>query len=111
MSREKITKEMLGPFLAEQAKNTREKMAATCFAKNVVAEACSKAALAGYPGCVIKPPAPLNLRDTAAAKSLEAWLLGQKLQANWVTGRDAPDGVDYPRLEITWNTLVPTMSS
>ena len=111
MSREKVTKEMLGPFLTEQAKKTREKVAATCFAKSVVAEACSKAALAGYPGCIIKPPAPLNLRDTAAAKSLEAWLLGQGLQCNWTVARDSPDGVDYPRLEITWNAIVPTYSS
>ena len=111
MSREKITKEKLGQFLAEQAKNARETVAEACFAKDTVAQACTEAAKAGYPGCVIKPPAPLNLRGTKAAKDLVTWLEGQGLQASWVDARDTPDGIDYPRLEITWNAITPTFAS
>lgn len=111
MTREKITREKLGPFLAEQAKNARETVAEACFAKDAVAQACTEAARDGYPGCIIKPPAPLNLRDTKAAKDLVAWLQGQGLQSTWVDARDTPDGIDYPRLEITWNVLTPTFAS
>ena len=111
MSREKITKEKLGLFLAEEAKNAREAVAETCFAKDTVAQACTEAAQGGYPGCEIKPPAPLNLRDTKAAKELIAWLQGQGLQSTWVDARDSPDGIVYPRLEITWNVLTPTFSA
>ena len=111
MSREKITREKLGLFLAEEAKNAREAVAETCFAKDTVAQACTEAAKSGYPGCVIKPPAPLNLRDTKAAKELIAWLQGQGLQSTWVDARDSPDGIVYPRLEITWNVLTPTFSA
>lgn len=111
MSREKVTREKLGLFLAEQAKNARETVAEACFAKDTVAQACTEAAKGGYPGCVIKPPAPLNLRSTKAAKALEAWLQSQGLQGNWITARDTPDGIDYPRLEITWNVLTPTFAA
>ena len=54
MTREKITKEKLGLFLAEEAKNAREAVAEACFAKDAVAQACTEAAKGGYPGCVIK---------------------------------------------------------
>lgn len=111
MGREKVTREKLGPFLAEQAKNARETVAESCFAKDTVAQACTEAAKGGYPGCVIKPPAPLNLRDTKTAKDLMAWLESQGLQASWVSARDTPDGADYWRLEITWNALTPTFAS
>lgn len=111
MSREKVTREKLGLFLADEAKNARETVAEACFAKDTVAQACTEAAKGGYPGCVIKPPAPLNLRDTKAARALIAWLTSQGLQADWVEARDMPDGFDYPRLEITWNTLTPTRMS
>lgn len=111
MSREKVTREKLGLFLAEEAKNARETVAEVCFAKDTVAQACTEAAKAGYPGCVIKPPAPVNLRDTKAVKALETWLQSQELQGNWVMARDTPDGVDYWRLEITWNALTPTFAA
>jgi hypothetical protein len=105
MSREKIAREKLGLFLAAEAKTARETMAETCFSKDTVSKACTEAALGGFPGCVIKPPAPVNLRDTNAAKSLETWLRGQGLQSTWIEARDTPDGPDYPRLEITWNAI------
>lgn len=111
MCREKVPREKLGPFLAEEAKNARETVAEACFAKDTVAQACTEAARDGYPGCVIKPPAPLNLRDTKAAKALQAWLQSQGLQSNWIDARDTPDGIDYPRLEITWNAISPVFAS
>ena len=111
MSREKVTREKLGPFLADEAKNAREAVAEACFSKDEVAKACTEAAKGGYPGCVIKPPAPLNLRDTVAVKELEAWLRSQGVQCNWQVARDTPDGIDYPRLEITWNAIEPTFAA
>ena len=111
MTRDKVARENLGPFLADEAKNAREEMAKACFDRETVRTACTDAAKGGYSACVIKPPAPLNLRSTKAAKALEAWLQSQGLQGNWITARDTPDGIDYPRLEITWNALTPTFAS
>lgn len=110
MTRDKVAREKLGPFLADEAKNAREEMAKACFDRETVRTACTDAAKVGYSACVIKPPAPLNLRDTVAVKELEAWLRSQGVQCNWQVARDTPDGIDYPRLEITWNAIEPTFA-
>lgn len=102
MSRQKISPERLGPFLAMEAKNAREAAAKEAFGKENVREACTAAAKDGYNACIIKPPRPLNVRETETVKELERWLEAQGLRSTWPIGRDTPDGAEYPRLEITW---------
>lgn len=58
MPREKVSREKLALFLAEEAKNARETMAEAYFAKDFVSKVCTEAALSGFRGCVIKPPYP-----------------------------------------------------
>ena len=111
MAREKVAQESLGQFLTAESRKAVEAIGARCFALETVREACTKAAREGFPGCVIKPDKPVNVRTTESVKKAEAWLLGQGLQCTWMVARDSPDGVDYPRLEITWNLIAPTYSS
>jgi hypothetical protein len=100
--RDKVQKADLAPFLRDQMRERRAAIAREFFSPEAVREACCTAAGKGYSACLIKPPSPVNLRATDTVKALEGWLAKQGLASNWVLGRDTPDGVDYPRLEISW---------
>lgn len=100
--RGKIEKAKLGAFLEQEMRARREALAVDVFGPEMVREACTAAARQGYSTCTIKPPLPLNLRNTQAAASLLLWLEREGLQFDWNQGRDTPDGPTYPRLNIRW---------
>ena len=100
--RHKIEKTQLGAFLREHTKAQREALAKDVFNPEKIRDACTKAAADGFSGCTIKPPLPVNLRQTEAVKAAEVWLAREGLNTSWALGRDTPDGLEYPRLEVSW---------
>lgn len=100
--RAKVETTKLGPWLTETARDMRERLAAETFTPERVREACTTAALEGYSAAVVKPSAPLNLRETEAVKTLEIWLAKEGLRSNWNLGRDGPEQPEHWQLSITW---------
>lgn len=68
----------------------------------------TKVAEAGLRVCIVQTDRPVDLRHTAAAKALLAWLKAEKLQVEWFRRTD-PKRVhavaqDFWDLAISWGT-------
>lgn len=99
-----VEKAILKATLADETARAREKLAAASFTPEAVRAACAEAAQKGFDGCTIRPTEPVNVRQTATVAKLLAWLEKEKLRHEWVLRRDSPDGPEYPRLVVTWDT-------
>ena len=93
------------PELIEKTREARERAAAEAFDLAKVRAAIMAAGKDGFTVCAVGPTLPLNLKETAAAKVLIAWLHGEGFQHAWeqrFVANPRPGGETVFDLLVSW---------
>lgn len=93
-----------GPAIRAQTLAGREKLADEILALETVRIAIAKRATEGFDSLVIRPPRPVDLHRTRAAKALVSHLQAEGFGAHWeayavITPEATQNGME---LEISW---------
>ena len=103
----KSPRQAFRPSLVEGTIKAREALAAQTYDSVLVKAALSAEAAKGFASCVISTAEPVDLRATAAAKAIEAWLARERLQTSWSRRPDPARSYDLASgfwdLVITWD--------